>query len=93
MALALSLAIAVGAVAGGIPASAQELGFSWTPQVAPTGPVLIVIGLAALGWQWTANHQAPAQAAASHVVLALAALAGVVALIVIWRHHPDSRPR
>ena len=45
VALALALALVMGAIAGVSAAPAQEPAFSWTPQVAPAGPVLIVIGL------------------------------------------------
>ena len=51
--------------------------------------VLLLISAAA-GWQWTAGHQAHALAAASHVVLALSAMAGVVGLVMIWGR-PGSR--
>jgi uncharacterized membrane protein len=47
--------------------------------------VLILITLAGLGWMWTSRHQPPEQAAASHVVLGIMALSGVVALVTIWR--------
>jgi hypothetical protein len=47
--------------------------------------ILILIGLSALGWIWTGTHQPPAQAIAARIVLALAALAGVVGLVALWR--------
>jgi hypothetical protein len=47
--------------------------------------VLALISLAAMGWVWTSRHQPAAQATASHVVLGIATLSGVVALVVIWR--------
>ncbi len=53
--------------------------------------VLIVV--AAIAWTWTAAHQPPSQALASHVVLGLAILAGVIGVIVIWRARPDGSGR
>jgi len=47
--------------------------------------ILILIGLAAMGWVWTGSHQPPAQAIAARSVLALAALAGVAGLVALWR--------
>jgi hypothetical protein len=47
--------------------------------------ILILIGLTAMGWIWTGTHQPAAQASAARFVLALAALAGVVGLIALWR--------
>ena len=52
--------------------------------------VLILLSLVALGWSWTSTHQPPTQAAASHVVLGLAAVTGVIALVAIWR---PNRPK
>ena len=46
--------------------------------------ILVVIGLAVTGWMWTGTHQTPAQARASHVVLALAILAGLIGLRALW---------
>jgi len=45
--------------------------------------VLIVVSV--LGWMWTGTHQPPSQATASHLVLGLAMLAGVVGAVAIWR--------
>ena len=45
--------------------------------------VLFVI--AGLGWTWANTHQTPAQALASHTVLGLSAIAGVVGLVALWR--------
>jgi len=45
--------------------------------------VLLLISAAA-GWKWTAGHQSHALATASHIVLALSALAGLVGLAAIW---------
>jgi hypothetical protein len=47
--------------------------------------ILVLIGLSAMGWMWTGTHQAPAQALAARVVLALGALAGVIGLLALWR--------
>lgn len=47
--------------------------------------VLLLLTLVALGWIWTGSHQPPPLRNASHVVLAMAALAGVFALARIWR--------
>ena len=62
-------------------------------RIAITVFVLALITLAALGWNWTSTHQAPAAARASHVVLAIAALSGVIALVAIWRPNPAPPPR
>jgi hypothetical protein len=53
--------------------------------------VLILITLAGLGWRWTSAHQPPAQARASHVVLGLIAVSGVIALVAVWRPDPPRR--
>jgi len=45
--------------------------------------VLFVI--AGLGWNWATSHQPPGQARASHAVLALSAIAGLVGLLALWR--------
>jgi hypothetical protein len=47
--------------------------------------ILILIGLLAMGWVWTGTHQPLAQAAAARSVLMLAAMAGVVGLVALWR--------
>jgi len=47
--------------------------------------ILVLITLTSMGWVWTGAHQPPAQAMAARVVLALAALAGVIGLIALWR--------
>jgi hypothetical protein len=51
--------------------------------------ILVLLGTSTAGWIWTARHQSAPQANASHVVLALASLAGVAGLIALWR--PRSR--
>jgi hypothetical protein len=53
--------------------------------------MLILITLAGLGWRWTSAHQPPGQARASHIVLGLIAVAGVIALVTVWR--PDRSKR
>jgi uncharacterized membrane protein len=53
--------------------------------------MLILITLAGLGWRWTSAHQPPAQARASHIVLGLIAVAGVIALVTVWRPDPSRR--
>lgn len=50
--------------------------------------VLLLIVVSAAGWIWAGSHQPPGQATASHLVLGLGMLAGVVCLVLIWR-----RPR
>jgi hypothetical protein len=49
--------------------------------------VLLLLTLVTLGWIWTGSHQPPSLRNASHLVLAMAAGAGVFALAAIWR--PD----
>jgi len=47
--------------------------------------ILIVIGLCVAGLFWTTGHQPAPKAAASHVVLSIAILSGVVGLVAVWR--------
>ena len=47
--------------------------------------VVLLLTVVTMGWIWTANHQPPPLRTASHVVLAIAAFAGVFALARIWR--------
>jgi hypothetical protein len=54
-------------------------------RMAITGFVALLLVIVSLGWSWTAGHQAPPLRTASHVVLAVAALAGVFAVARIWR--------
>ena len=51
--------------------------------------ILILMVLTAMGWIWTGAHQPPAEAIAARLVLALAALAGVVGLVALWRWRPE----
>lgn len=53
--------------------------------------VLILITVSAVGWIWTGAHQTASQAAASHVVLGLAMLAGLIGLIALWRPQRGDR--
>jgi hypothetical protein len=57
-------------------------------RIAITAFILILLAIVALGWVWTGSHQPPPQKIASHVVLAIAALAGILALVRIWRNAP-----
>jgi tellurite resistance protein TehA-like permease len=50
-----------------------------------TAFILILFAIVVLGWLWTGRHQPPALRAASHVVLAIAGLAGAFAVVRIWR--------
>jgi hypothetical protein len=54
-------------------------------RIAITGFVLVLFGVVTLGWIWTTAHQPPPLRTASHLVLGLAALAGIFALAKIWR--------
>ena len=47
--------------------------------------IVVLLGVVRLGWTWTATHQPPPQAAASHAVLLFSALAGVAGLVALWR--------
>jgi tellurite resistance protein TehA-like permease len=50
--------------------------------------ILALLTIVTLGWMWTNGHQPPPLRTASHIVLALAALAGIFALAKIWSHDP-----
>jgi membrane protein YdbS with pleckstrin-like domain len=50
-----------------------------------TAFVTLLLIIVALGWVWTARHQPPPLRTASHVVLTIAALAGMFAVARIWR--------
>jgi len=54
-------------------------------RVAITLFVALLLAVVTMGWIWTGRHQPPPQRTASHVVLAIAAVAGVFALARIWR--------
>jgi hypothetical protein len=47
--------------------------------------ILVLFAIAGMGWTWATLHQAPSQALASHAVLALSILAGVLGLVALWR--------
>ena len=49
--------------------------------------VVLLLAVVTMGWIWTGSHQPPPLRTASHVVLSIAAFAGVFALARIWR--PD----
>lgn len=50
-----------------------------------TAFVVVLLAIVTSGWIWTQAHQPPPLRAASHVVLGIAALAGVFGLARIWR--------
>jgi hypothetical protein len=54
--------------------------------------ILVLIAVSAAGWIWTGAHQTASQSAASHIVLALDVLAGVIGLIALWRTRPNEPP-
>jgi hypothetical protein len=54
-------------------------------RVAITLFVLALLGTVTLGWIWTTTHQPPPLRTASHLVLGIAAVAGIFALAKIWR--------
>jgi hypothetical protein len=53
--------------------------------------VVILLFLVTMGMGWTGQHQAPAAALASRVVLGLSAVFGVVALVIIWRPNRNAQ--
>lgn len=57
-------------------------------RIAITVFVLALLTTVILGWVWTGSHQPPAMRTASHLVLAISGLAGVLALATIWRREP-----
>jgi len=60
-------------------------------RIAITSFVAVLLIIVTLGWLWTARHQAPPLSRASHVVLTVAALAGVFAVVKIWRDDAPAR--
>jgi hypothetical protein len=54
-------------------------------RIAITLFVLVLLVIVTLGWRWTSSHQPPPQRTASHVVLAISAFGGVLALWKTWR--------
>lgn len=51
--------------------------------------VVAIITATVVGWVWTGQHQPPAGAMASRVVLSMSALAALIALIAVWRPNPS----
>ena len=47
--------------------------------------ILVLFVIAGMGWTWASAHQTPSQALASHAVLLLSAVAGVIGLVALWR--------
>jgi hypothetical protein len=45
----------------------------------------IVIALSAVGIRWTSQHQPPASAVASAMVLGISSAFALIALVIIWR--------
>ena len=56
-------------------------------RVAITFFLVVLLAVVTMGWIWTGSHQPPPLRTASHMVLAIAAFAGIFALARIWR--PD----
>jgi hypothetical protein len=52
--------------------------------------IVVLIVVSAIGWRWTGTHQPASLAAASHVVLGLGVLAGIVGLVTLWRPSPPT---
>jgi hypothetical protein len=50
--------------------------------------ILILLTVVTLGWSWTRANQPPRLQTASHVVLGISGLAGILALARIWRPDP-----
>lgn len=59
-------------------------------RVAITSFVVVLMAIVTMGWIWTGSHQPPPLRTASHVVLSIAAFAGLFALAMIWR--PNRSP-
>lgn len=53
-------------------------------RIAITTFIVVLLTVVALGWNWTAANQPPTARAASHLVLAVAAAAGLFAIVKIW---------
>ena len=47
--------------------------------------ILVLFVIAGMGWSWASTHQTASQALASHAVLLLSAVAGVIGLVALWR--------
>jgi hypothetical protein len=52
--------------------------------------IVVLITVSVIGWIWTGTHQPASLAAASHVVLSLGVLAGIVGLMALWRPNPPT---
>ena len=50
--------------------------------------ILVLLTVVTLGWRWTGANQPPPLQTASHVVLGISGLAGIVALVRLWRSDP-----
>jgi hypothetical protein len=62
-------------------------------RVAITLFILILLSIVGLGLSWTSAHQAPGLRLGGQIVLALAGIAGIVALAQIWRADPPQQRR
>jgi len=54
-------------------------------RLASSASLLVLVVLLVIGWIWTAAHQTPSQAFASHVIQLLGIAAALGALLVLWR--------
>ncbi|MEO7272274.1 MAG: hypothetical protein ABIX28_06130 [Vicinamibacterales bacterium] len=54
-------------------------------RLAITAFVGLLLIIVTLGWLWTARHQPAPLSRASHIVLTIAAVAGLFAVARIWR--------
>lgn len=54
-------------------------------RIAISAFILVLVCLCVAGWIWTGIHQPPAKAAASHLVLGIAILSGLIGLVAVWR--------
>ena len=60
-------------------------------RIALTVFILLLAAACVAGWFWTGSHQAPAQSAASRIVLTLSMAAGLAGLVTIWKHSQGIR--
>jgi hypothetical protein len=54
-------------------------------RIAISAFILVLLFIVTLGVIWTGSHQPPAARTASHVVLGISGLAGLFALVRLWR--------
>jgi hypothetical protein len=54
-------------------------------RIAITAFTSIVLALSVVGIRWTSQHQAPAAAVASAMVLGISSTFALIALVIIWR--------